>query len=243
MPTSLSSVKAINGKYIRCCSARSPSGLRRAAPGVGGYVHIDPFNNGVLLIIRQEGKEGTITLEEDDPQVVDAMLHWFYEFDYATSQDPEQALILNLRVYAAAEKYLLPSLKRLAMTKFEQRAEKEWRSDGFAGAIVEAYDRLLDVDDALRQKIARIVNDHRSELFDATKGNEMFKYMAVEIPMFGRDVLMASCGSGNADGWAKYKCPTCGTYWSIQGRVQYLGCPKGCNPHYSSSWWQSYKQA
>ncbi|KAI7534374.1 hypothetical protein KC331_g12600 [Hortaea werneckii] len=157
----------------------------------------------------KEGKEGTITLEEDDPQVVDAMLHWFYEFDYGTSQDNKCPLVLDLRVHAAAEKYLLPNLKRLAATKFEQRAQTEWKSEGFANAVYEAYVSLLESDSGLKQKIVQIVNEHRSDLFHPVQGSETFKNMAFEIPEFGRDVLIASSGTGDSNGWVKYKCPHC----------------------------------
>ncbi|KAI7332539.1 hypothetical protein KC315_g4610 [Hortaea werneckii] len=149
----------------------------------------------------KEGKEGTITLEEDDPQVVDAMLHWFYEFDYGTSQDNKCPLVLDLRVHAAAEKFLLPNLKRLAATKFEQRAQTEWNSQGFANAVYEVYMNLLENDSGLKQKIVQIVNEHRSELFHPINGSEAFKDMAVEIPEFGRDVLIASSGTGGSNGW------------------------------------------
>ncbi|KAI7182969.1 hypothetical protein KC363_g8480 [Hortaea werneckii] len=192
----------------------------------------------------KEGKEGTITLKEDDPQVIDAMLHWFYEFDYGTSPGNECPLVLDLRVHAAAEKYLLPNLKRLAATKFELRAEKEWQSTDFACAIKEVYDcDPLNVDDDLRQKIVRIVNDHRSELFDAAKGHEMFKDIAVDIPEFGRDVLIASCGTGPGDGWAKFRCPGCGMHWAIQRTTHSMGCPQDCYRRQPPSFWVSYKLA
>ncbi|KAI7152919.1 hypothetical protein KC349_g8698 [Hortaea werneckii] len=191
----------------------------------------------------KEGKESTITFTEDEPEVVDAMLHWFYEFDYGISQKNKYPLVLDLRVHVAAQKYLLPNLKHLAATKFEQRAEKEWQSEDFACAIMEVYDGHLHIDDALKQTIVRIANDHRSQLFVAAKDHEMYKAMVVEIPIFGVDVLIASCSSGNVDGWTKYKCPSCGTHWGVQGKATYLGCPKGCQRAQTLSWWVPYKQA
>lgn len=196
-----------------------------------------------MLITRQEGKEGTITLEEDDPQVVDAMLHWFYEFDYGTSQDNKCPLVLDLRVHAAAEKYLLPNLKRLAATKFEQRAQTEWKSEGFANAVYEAYVSLLESDSGLKQKIVQIVNEHRSDLFHPVQGSETFKNMAFEIPEFGRDVLIASSGTGDSNGWVKYKCPHCRMCWSTSDTTSLLDCPRHCcygvQPQ---SWWARHKQ-
>ncbi|KAI6855623.1 hypothetical protein KC338_g8795 [Hortaea werneckii] len=197
----------------------------------------------------KEGKGGTITLEEGVAQVIDAMVHWFYEFDYGTSKDIENPLVLDVQVYAAAEKYLLPNLKRLAVTKFEQRAEKAWQSADFANAISEAYHLdnlgLLGRDGVLTQKMTRIVSDHRLEIFDPAKGLETFKIMAVEVAWFGRDVLEASCRTENSKEWAKYNCPKCGACWAIEKKTMgvLLGCPHGCHRDHYVAWWDSYKQA
>ncbi|KAI7081865.1 hypothetical protein KC356_g8823 [Hortaea werneckii] len=155
----------------------------------------------------KEGQEGEITFKNDEPAVIEATLHWFYEFDYGTSQDIKWPLVLDVQVYAVAEKYSLPNLKRLAATKFEQRAEKEWQSVDFAQAIVEVYGGVLKIDDALRPKITRIVNKHRVELFHPVHGSKKFSSMSVTIPQLARDVLAASCVMEHGDEWAKAVAP------------------------------------
>ncbi|KAI7286699.1 hypothetical protein KC345_g1042 [Hortaea werneckii] len=190
----------------------------------------------------KEGKEGTIALKEDDRKVIDAMLHWFYEFDYGPSQDEEFKLRLDVRVYAAADKYLLPNLKRLAATKFEERAEKAWPSKDFVGATFEVYRSSLEGDNVLKQKIVRIVADRRSKIFHPEQGYKAFKMMAVSIPEFGRDVLIASSVMEHGDEWAKYKCPKCATYWCMQKKTEFFWCPKGCNPARARTWWAQFKE-
>ncbi|KAI7199950.1 hypothetical protein D0869_05298 [Hortaea werneckii] len=190
----------------------------------------------------KEGKEGTITLKEDDPQVIEAMLHWFYEYDYVTPQDQERPLVLDLEVYIAAEKYLLPNLKRLAATKFEQRAEKDWKSNRFVGAIFGAYNCLPESDRVLKQKIARIVSKHRIDLFHPVKGSETFKVLAVKVPEFGRDVLIASNDTGDNGELEKYRCPTCKKCLYIEKETEHFVCPKGCTGPRTMKRWADYKE-
>ncbi|RMY70506.1 hypothetical protein D0862_14741 [Hortaea werneckii] len=191
---------------------------------------------------EEEGKEGTITLKEDDPQVIEAMLHWFYEYDYVTPQNHERPLELDLDVYIAAEKYDLQNLKRLAATKFERRAEHDWRSNRFASAIFEAYNCLPESDRVLKQKIARIVSKHRMDLFHPVKGSETFKVLTVKVPEFGRDVLIASSDTGDDGEREKYRCPTCTKCWYIEKETQYFVCPKGCAGPRTMRNWAQYKE-
>ncbi|GAB1740404.1 hypothetical protein NU219Hw_g5509t1 [Hortaea werneckii] len=177
----------------------------------------------------KEGQEGVITFTEDEPDVIEAMLHWFYEFDYGTSSDIKRPLVLDVKVYAVAGKYLLPNLQRLAAAKFEKRAEKEWQSEDFAEAIMISHDSFVESDVTLRAIISLTVNEHRVELFNPGEGSKRFISMAGEIPKFGRDVLIASRGTGDSKGWVgwvKYKCPQCGMYWSTSNTNTLLGCPR-----------------
>ncbi|KAI6815994.1 hypothetical protein KC340_g16499 [Hortaea werneckii] len=192
----------------------------------------------------KEGQEGAITFPEDEPDVIEAMLHWFYEFDYGTSQDIKWPLALDVKVYAVAGKYLLPNLQRLAAAKFEQRAKKEWQSEDFAEAITEIYDGPLE-SIILRATVAQIVTEHRMELFHPGEGSKRFISMAGKIPKFGRDLLVMWCLFEHGDEWAKYNCPKCGACWAIEkkSRGTVLGCPKGCHSNRGSTWWDRFEQA
>ncbi|KAI7304984.1 hypothetical protein KC367_g2874 [Hortaea werneckii] len=191
----------------------------------------------------RRAQEGVITFPEDETDAIEAMLYWFYEFDYGISQDVESPLVLDVQVYAVAGKYLLPNLQRLAAAKFEQRAEKEWQSADFAQAIRGVYDDLQESGAALKLTIAQIVNKHRMELFHPAEGSEAFMTMAGKIPGFGRDILIASTFMGDGDEREKYKCPTCKTLWSVAKNAKIFTCPEGCHTGRAKTFWAKYKQA
>ncbi|KAK5123723.1 hypothetical protein LTR85_002359 [Meristemomyces frigidus] len=60
----------------------------------------------------EEAEENTITLVEDDPETVDAMLQYLYKSDYAeaTAATQPSALVLDIRVHAIADKYNIAPL-------------------------------------------------------------------------------------------------------------------------------------
>lgn len=195
------------------------------------------------LMSRQEGQEGTITFKEENPQVIEAMLRWFYEFDYATSQDAMWPLVFDVQVYAVAEKYLLPNLKRLAATKFEQRAEGSWRSRDFATAVADTYHYLPESDDALKQTIARLVVKHEKDLFHPVTGSEDLKTLAFDIPEFGSDVLIAMIDAKGGSYCPKYKCPRCRRRFRIKTGTYSFVCPNGCMGARTMKFWAQHKAA
>lgn len=67
------------------------------------------------LTLKQEGQEGVIKLDEDadpqvqdDPQTVDALIHYLYTFDYGSDcpngQDDVAGIVLDVRMYLIASK-------------------------------------------------------------------------------------------------------------------------------------------
>ncbi|KAI7289663.1 hypothetical protein KC343_g4719 [Hortaea werneckii] len=189
----------------------------------------------------KEGQEGTITFKDDHPQVIEAMLRWFYEHDYGTSQDTKWPLVFDIQVYAVADKYLLPNLKHLAATNFEQRAEKNWKSKDFETAVTDTYEYLLDSDGTLMQTMARIVSKHRKDLFHPVTGSLELKALAVRIPEFGSDVLRASIDAEGGSYCAKYRCPRCRKRFRIKTGTYSFVCPNGCIGARTMKFWAQHK--
>ncbi|KAI7467862.1 hypothetical protein D0860_01894 [Hortaea werneckii] len=193
----------------------------------------------------KEGKSGRITLK-DDPQVVDALLHWLYNFDYGdygNLQDHCCPIVLDVRVYAAADKYLLPNLKRLAAEKFEKHAKAEGESDGFVKAIQEAYDVVLESDRTLKKIIIDVASKHKLALLHPSKGSEFFKRLTAELPEFGKDLLVASNITWIEPDWVKYRCPGCNMHWAMPEQTEDFACPRSCHYKHDASWWALYKEA
>lgn len=86
-----------------------------------------PFFEAACSDNFREGKEGVINLptadelestggtEGDDPDTIARMIEFFYEARYATDKDP---LVIHAKVFAAATKFQVPSLKALSMFNF-----------------------------------------------------------------------------------------------------------------------------
>ncbi|KAI7257543.1 hypothetical protein KC343_g6462 [Hortaea werneckii] len=193
----------------------------------------------------KEGKEGTITLKEDDPQVIDALLHWLYNFEYdeyGLSQDHQCPMVLDVRVYAAADKYFVPNLKRLAVEKFEKHTKAGWKSDGFANAIPEAYVVVPESDRTLKNIIIDVASAHKAALFHPSKGSEVFKRLTAELPEFGKDLLVASNITWIEGEWVKYRCPGCGMDWAMPESKTDFTCPRYCIGKRNPSFWEAFKQ-
>ncbi|RMY41622.1 hypothetical protein D0865_12236 [Hortaea werneckii] len=223
---------------------KSQSGFGKPVLGRGRYSHLVTFQ-WTSLTSKQEGKLGKITLK-DDPQVVDALLHWLYNFDYGdygNSQDHYCPSVLDVRVYAAADKYLLPNLKRLAAEKFEKGMKAEWESGGFVNAIQEAYVVIPESDRTLKKIIIEVASKHKLALLHPSKGSEDFKRLTAELPEFGKDLLVASTITWIDEEWVKYRCPSCKLHWAMPDQEKSFTCPRECYNKQDPSWWVSYKEA
>lgn len=55
-----------------------------------------------------------VELPEDDADTVDAMLNFLYRHNYDEKKYTKDRYLFNVKVHDLAEKYLIPSLKRLA---------------------------------------------------------------------------------------------------------------------------------
>ena len=69
-------------------------------------------------------------------------------------------LLLHTKVYALAEKYDIPSLKRLAREKFEVAMACSYDSPDFAHAIEHVYCSTLDTDRGLRDVVLAAFDCH-----------------------------------------------------------------------------------
>lgn len=73
-------------------------------------------------------------------------MHYFYNFEYGEPKDHLykkgsttviSPLLFDVRVFALADRLLIPSLKDLSAEKFTRQAESGWNTPAFAVAISE----------------------------------------------------------------------------------------------------------
>ncbi|KAF2482715.1 hypothetical protein BDY17DRAFT_165012 [Neohortaea acidophila] len=89
-----------------------------------------------------EAKSNTVSLVDDDSEAVAAMMHYFYHCDYHTPDHGSSStgpLVLEVRIYALADKYFIKALRSLAYSKFKSRLRREWSTPALAGALREVY--------------------------------------------------------------------------------------------------------
>ena len=139
----------------------------------------------------KEATDNKVTLNDDDPLAVEALIHYLYNFEYDTINDRQTdvpQIVLDVRVWVIADKYFVEPLKELAAEYFEGRNCNEWMEPDFAKAIVEVYTTTLE-GCALRESIIFTVRDCPS-LLDPKEGHTDFLKVLRETPGLGADILI-----------------------------------------------------
>ncbi|OJJ44456.1 hypothetical protein ASPZODRAFT_18648 [Penicilliopsis zonata CBS 506.65] len=160
---------------------------------------------------RTETADNIIRLPDDDPRAVEAMVHYFYGFEYEGKQsDPDSIseMLLHVRTYHVAEKYGIPRLKEEVAGNFEESVEYCWDDDDFPTAISEIYTGTVE-DCELRNIVVEIAHDH----LGALNKKEAFVRVMTEVPGFSADLVqyMAS----RSDGLEVRNCSQCHHDWKM----------------------------
>ncbi|KXS97761.1 hypothetical protein AC578_3189 [Pseudocercospora eumusae] len=104
----------------------------------------------------KEAAGNVVTLPDDPPNAVAAMLQYLYTAAYDDSSDQEGCapLVFNFRVHIVADKYDLPGLVALAEHKFKSRVDSgRFGIIEIVDAVREAYKFESDPQKPLRQHI------------------------------------------------------------------------------------------
>lgn len=107
--------------------------------------------------------------------------------DYAPEE--ESHLLVHTRVYALAEKYDIPSLKALALRKFEVAMACHYDAPEFADAIEEVYCSTIDNDRGLRSLVLEALRCH-PQLASAQDVNAVIN----DTPSLALDLFKMECG-------------------------------------------------
>ncbi|KAL8404880.1 hypothetical protein RB594_009675 [Gaeumannomyces avenae] len=149
----------------------------------------------------KEAREGRISLPEDDPQIVDLMVQYFYHLDYRISMESygtqrTEGLVnqtqmlgwhlpIHVKVYAMAEKYGIVGLKAVARRRFETAVDDVWHHSHFIEAAREAYGSTVEADRPLRDAVS-LKFMARPDLLARSEARDLLK----EVPALAYDVLM-----------------------------------------------------
>lgn len=97
--------------------------------------------------------EGRITLQEDHPAAVEAMLRFLYSGDFNDELDDVNTppILFDVFVHDAVDKYSVTRLAELARLKFADRLKaKGWATRGFAEAVTKLWADPADNQKELR---------------------------------------------------------------------------------------------
>ncbi|CAK1364433.1 unnamed protein product [Cercospora beticola] len=206
----------------------------------------------------KEGSNNTITLKEDHPNAVAAMLRFLYSTDYddtAHNDNAESdwhALAMNVHVHAIGDKYGLPALSKLALFKFDVLlAQQGCDAPGFLQAIIAVYFEDKDRKEALRRSLMACVMSSGKPLLT----RENFQTVAKGVPAFAVALVSEAFQLGLtkelqlSKSHSTYRCPACGVAFTVevclseeQKSVRYICCPScATHRHRISTWEYNYK--
>ncbi|GIZ45581.1 hypothetical protein CKM354_000874100 [Cercospora kikuchii] len=206
----------------------------------------------------KEGSNNIITLKEDYPNAVAAMLRFLYSTDYddtAHNDNAESdwhALAMNVHVHAISDKYGLPALSKLALFKFDVLLTQQGcDAPGFLQAIIAVYFEDEDRKEPLRRSLMACVLSSGKPLL----ARENFQTVAKGVPAFAVALVSEAFQLGLTKELqlsrsnSTYRCPACGIAFTvemslseIQQAVRYICCPScATHRHRISTWEANYK--
>lgn len=139
------------------------------------------------------------------------MISYLYSLDYmdkpsvANIETSEGRLVVNARVYAIAEKYMIESLKELAKQKTLAAISDEWNSESFLTALEIVWNGTPASDRALRACYVTVVVKHRNAL----RKKEAFLDIMRANRDLSFDVVLESWGTADVS-IDPLKCCICG---------------------------------
>ncbi|KAK5679749.1 hypothetical protein LTS10_007697 [Elasticomyces elasticus] len=166
----------------------------------------------VISTPSQEAQTGVITLKEDDPSAVAAMLDYVYNFDYPDdanhdNTEPISPILFNLQVYVLADKYDIPYLGRIAESKFCQRATEDWKDAAFAEAAAFVFMEDAGAAAKLRWLVVELATLHSSELSKDDVGTR-FQEVVGSVPALGLALWQKQTGVRDYPKYHWCLCPS-----------------------------------
>ncbi|KAF7186177.1 Kelch-like protein 18 [Pseudocercospora fuligena] len=200
------------------------------------------FTNGFV-----ETGANEIILQEDEPSVIEALVHFCYNFDYCDTGEKCSSglaggggpMAFNVHVFAAAEKYLIEPLQRFALNRLRYHSRINFNAEDFAKAIEHAYTATSDPKSLLRRMIIKISFDEMDHLF-STNGRHksaVFDAVADRVPSYAADLMRAAQRTGRlGEECRQMLCPTEGcysnVYYDVDSNGRVAGYCEECKKHH-----------
>lgn len=168
---------------------------------------------------QQESIQGFINLEEDEPSVVQAMLHYMYKSDYydnhSRKPDDRSPLLFNLQVFVLADKYQVEGLKVAAAEKIQRILANgdSWTHVDFVPALRMICGDEFPQAQAIRDGAIQVAHDNLDKLL------EKDEFIAALNSVAGLGSALTKKLGGNpgtaANGMNQFFCDLCGQVTSM----------------------------
>ena len=130
-----------------------------------------------------------MTLQDDDPILVEQMLLWLYNQQYppTTVERAEESLVNDAKIYSLADKYNLGLLKEVAKSCSHSMLDKHWNTDRFSEAATLIWQTTPASDSGLRQLVVASLWAHKEILL----ARDDVKLLINELDGFSKDLMLA----------------------------------------------------
>ncbi|KAK3684450.1 hypothetical protein LTR37_020258 [Vermiconidia calcicola] len=212
----------------------------------------------------KEAKENKVDLDDDDAQVVEAMLRYLYTGNYGDAGNNASdipSIVLDVRMYIVADKYFIKSLESAAAIKFSERCSKEWSSPAFAQAVAEVYGSDLE-SEALKAPAVEAIKVNADDLLNQPTRYEDFRKVLRHNGALGEAVSSALTSNINElraeqlrrskqdkelrrEARCTFKCPRCDAVFTLDvplGQPCSFNCPREHMSKQDFAWWSTYRQ-
>ncbi|KXT11279.1 hypothetical protein AC579_1674 [Pseudocercospora musae] len=156
----------------------------------------------------KEATNNTVTLEDDSPNGVAAMLRYLYTEDYDDTSDQERCAPLLFNIH-----YDLPDLVKLATQKFQSRMKvQSLHLIELADAICETYKFETDPQASLRQCLMDHVMGSGQHLLK----DNAFIQVVKGVPAFAAELVAETFRQNKQPGEPRYRCRHCSEAFLIK---------------------------
>jgi hypothetical protein len=166
---------------------------------------------------QQEAADKVITLHGDEPEMVARMLLCLYTSDYPIQlkerdfsgyptveefmkkgcrkfqtdsfEHETNPLLVHSKVYAIADKYDMPGLQAICVTKFEVDIDNYWKLEHLVDALPHVYSSTPPSQTALKQEAAALVQESYSKIIHEPLLMTKLETACVQNGQLGWDVL------------------------------------------------------
>lgn len=139
------------------------------------------------------------------------MIHYFYHLDYPKqpeikygllegSEDRKSNLVIHARLYAIGEKYGIPGLKALTLSKFKKETTSFWNTSDFICAAEEVYTSTVEQDRGMRDAVVSTIALHPT-LLDQEQVQDIVKNLELSFDLLmklwkGKNPAIFTAGTG-----------------------------------------------